>query len=128
MKSASRGGSFTFLFTDVEGSTRLWEQDPERMRHAIARHDALLRNAVKSHRGTVVKMTGDGMHAVFDDPLDGLMATLALQRAIGTAAARNDIPLRIRCGLHSGVAERRDRDFFGKAVNRAARMFSRARG
>jgi len=128
MKSASRGGSFTFLFTDVEGSTRLWEQDPERMRHAIARHDALLRNAVKSHRGTVVKMTGDGMHAVFDDPLDGLMATLALQRAIGTAAARNDIPLRIRCGLHSGVAERRDRDFFGKAVNRAARIMATAHG
>ena len=52
----------TFLFTDIEGSSRLWEQDPERMRPALARHDALVRTAVEHNRGTVVKMSGDGVH------------------------------------------------------------------
>ncbi len=66
----------TLLFTDIEGSTRLWAQEPERMRHALARHDALLRAAVESNRGAIVKTTGDGIYATFDDPLGGLDATL----------------------------------------------------
>ncbi|HET9470184.1 MAG TPA: adenylate/guanylate cyclase domain-containing protein, partial [Usitatibacter sp.] len=64
----------TFLFTDIEGSTRLWEEEPERMREAMARHDALAREAVLSHGGQVVKMTGDGLHAVFGDAVDALNA------------------------------------------------------
>src|SRR5437764_690407 len=60
----------TFLFTDVEGSTRLWELEPERMQPALVRHDALARAAVETHRGTVVKRTGDGVRAVFGDPMD----------------------------------------------------------
>ena len=70
-------GLVTFLFTDIEGSSRLWEQEPERMRPALARHDALVRGAVHRHRGTVVKMLGDGVHAVFDDPLVRLGLELA---------------------------------------------------
>ena len=66
----------TYLFTDIEGSTRLWEQDPERMRLALARHDAIARAAVEENGGAVVKTTGDGIHATFDDPLDGVNAAI----------------------------------------------------
>jgi predicted ATPase/class 3 adenylate cyclase len=118
----------TFLFTDIEGSTRLWEQEPERMRPALARHDAIARSAVETHRGVVVKMTGDGMHAAFDDPLDAVEATLQLQRSLADAAPAQGVELRVRCGLHAGVFERRDNDFFGAAVNRAARIMSAAHG
>jgi predicted ATPase/class 3 adenylate cyclase len=117
----------TFLFTDIEGSTRLWEEVPERMRPALARHDAIARAAVEEHRGQVVKMTGDGLHAAFDDPLDALGATLKLQLEL-----LNDdglvIPLQVRCGLHAGPSESRDRDFYGTVVNRAARIMSAAHG
>src|ERR1700754_307730 len=75
----------TFLFTDIEGSTRLWEEEPERMKVALASHDTLARAAVEEHRGQVVKMTGDGVHAVFDDPLDAVLATLRLQLAMAEA-------------------------------------------
>ena len=66
----------TFLFTDIEGSTRLWERQPDRMRAALARHDTLAREAVESLRGLVVKTTGDGIHAAFEDPLDGIRAAV----------------------------------------------------
>src|SRR5438093_834177 len=69
-------GPVTFLFTDIEGSTRLWDAAPERMRPALARHDAIAQDTVLRHRGRVVKTTGDGIHAVFDDPLDAIAATL----------------------------------------------------
>jgi predicted ATPase/class 3 adenylate cyclase len=118
----------TFLFTDIEGSTRLWEQEPERMRPALARHDAIARDAVETHHGVVVKMSGDGVHAAFDDPLDALNATLDLQRSLADSESTYGIALRVRCGLHSGVNERRDNDFFGPAVNRAARIMSAAHG
>jgi len=121
-------GVVTFLFTDIEGSTRLWEQQPERMRPALARHDAIARAAVQGHRGTVVKTAGDGVHATFDDPLDAISATLELQQALDDPAATGGIALRVRCGVHVGVDERRDNDFFGPAVNRAARIMSVAHG
>ena len=118
----------TFLFTDIEGSTRLWEQAPEAMRPALARHDAIVRDAVAAHRGTVVKSTGDGVHAAFDDPLDAVQATLALQRALNAPEATGTIAFRVRCGLHVGHDERRDNDFYGTAVNRAARIMGAAHG
>ena len=121
-------GVVTFLFTDIEGSTRLWEEEPERMRLALAKHDALARGAVGRNRGTVVKMAGDGVHAAFDDPLDALSATLELQRAVADPEATGGVALRIRCGLHAGIDERRDNDFYGRAVNRAARIVSAAHG
>ena len=69
--------TITFLFTDIEGSTRLWECEPERMRPALARHDALARSAVERHRGTVVKTDGGRLYmAIFGDPLDAISATL----------------------------------------------------
>jgi predicted ATPase/class 3 adenylate cyclase len=118
----------TFLFTDIEGSTRLWEQEPARMRPALARHDAIARATVEKHQGVVVKMSGDGIHAVFDDPLDALNATLELQQSLADPEATQGVALRVRCGLHAGVHERRDNDFFGPAVNRAARIMSAAHG
>jgi predicted ATPase/class 3 adenylate cyclase len=116
----------TLLFTDIEGSTALWEQDGARMSQALAAHDALARTAVEYRHGTVVKMTGDGVHAVFDDALDALAATLDLQQALADPAATNGVALRVRCGLHAGVVERRDNDYFGSPVNRAARIMSAA--
>src|SRR5215472_6998698 len=121
-------GVVTYLCTDIEGSTRLWEEEPERMRHALARHDEIARAAVEGNRGTVVKTTGDGLHASFADPLDALAAALRLQLVVADPQATEGIALRIRCGVHAGVDERRDRDFFGRAVNRAARIMSIAHG
>ena len=122
------GSLTTFLFTDIEGSTRLWEQHPERMQAALARHDALARDAVETVGGTVVKSTGDGIHAAFHDPLHAVHAAIAFVQALADRAAGSDIELRIRCGVHLGVVESRNRDFFGNAVNRAARIMSAAHG
>jgi class 3 adenylate cyclase len=118
----------TFLFTDIEGSTRLWEEDPERMRPALARHDAIVRAAVEEHRGTIVKMTGDGIHAAFEDPLDALHATRQIQAALANPKLTHDMPLAVRCGVHAGPVEQRDNDYYGSAVNRAARIMSAAHG
>ena len=97
-----QSGVTTYLFTDIEGSTRLWDQEPERMRPALARHDVLTREAVEQNRGRIVKTTGDGFHAVFDDPLDALAATLQLQFSLTDPVATAGVPLRVRCGLHAG--------------------------
>ena len=118
----------TFLFTDIEGSTRLWEQERERMSAALASHDALVCAAVDGNHGVVVKMVGDGLHAAFSDPLDAVNATLEIQAALNDANATNGVALRVRCGLHAGAAERRDSDYFGGPVNRAARIMNAAHG
>src|ERR1700693_3075369 len=77
-----RSAVTTYLFTDIEGSTRLWETEPDKMRPALARHDTIVRACVEGNGGTVVKTSGDGVHAVFADPLDAVRATLELQRTI----------------------------------------------
>jgi predicted ATPase/class 3 adenylate cyclase len=121
-------GVVTFLFTDIEGSSRLWEQEPARMRGTMERHDTIVRSAVGEHGGRVVKMLGDGVHAVFDDPLAAVAAVIAMQRALLDAAAAGDVALAVRAGLHAGVEQERDDDYFGRAVNRAARIMSVAHG
>ena len=118
----------TFLFTDIEGSTRLWELEPERMGPALAHHNAVARAAVKGNRGRVVKMTGDGIYAVFEDAVDALAATVQLQQGLVDSTATDGIELRVRCGLHSGIAIHSDGDYFGNVVNRAARIMSAAHG
>jgi class 3 adenylate cyclase len=117
----------TFLFTDIEGSTQLWEQEPERMQPALARHDALVRASIAGSGGTVVKMTGDGVYASFDEPVAGLAAAVSIQRAIIDSETEG-LELRVRCGLHLGEVERRDNDYFGAAVNRAVRIMGAAHG
>jgi predicted ATPase/class 3 adenylate cyclase len=121
-------GTVTFLFTDLEGSTRLWEQHPDAMRPALERHDALLREAVEQHGGRVVKTTGDGLHGVFVSTRDALDAALAAQRLL--AAETWSVPggLRVRMGLHTGDAVARDGDYYGPATNRAARVMAAAHG
>ncbi len=118
----------TFLFTDIEGSSLLWDRDPERMRTALARHDEIARSVVRQSGGVVVKTTGDGIHAVFENPADAVLGALRLQQAIADPRATGDVPLSVRCGIHTGVCEERDGDFFGSAVNRAARLMSAAHG
>jgi len=118
----------TLLFTDIEGSTRLWEQQAERMSQALAQHDTLSRTAVEGNHGVVVKMTGDGMYAAFEDAVDAVNAALTLQRALNDPAGTNGIPLQLRYGLHLGTVERRNDDLFGSPVNRAARIMKAAHG
>lgn len=118
----------TLLFTDIEGSSLLWEKDSDRMRVALARHDAILRGAVEISGGTVVKMLGDGMYAAFDRPLDAIDATIKLQQGLADPEATNGISLRVRCGLHLGAVERRENDYFGAPVNRTARLMGAAHG
>ncbi len=118
----------TILFTDIEGSTRLWEQEGARMAAALAQHDARARAAVDGNRGIIVKHTGDGLFAAFPDPMDAVNATVMFQRSLANPEDTNGIPIRVRCGLHLGVVEHRDKDYFGTPVNRTARIMSVAHG
>jgi predicted ATPase/class 3 adenylate cyclase len=119
-------GTVTFLFTDLESSTRLWEEHPDAMRAALERHDVLLRDSVTAHGGRVVKGTGDGLHAVFPTAGGALDAAVAAQVALGKQAWAETGPLRVRMGLHTGVAEQREGDYFGPVLNRTARLMSAA--
>ncbi|GCL66145.1 ATP-binding protein [Pseudaquabacterium pictum] len=126
--AAAAAPDVVFLFADIEGSTRLWEQQADAMAPALAQHDALARQAVADWQGQWVKGTGDGLHASFADAQQALGAVLQLQRALADAAAAGSLPLALRCGLHAGPAQARDNDWFGPAVNRAARIMSAAHG
>jgi len=121
-------GTVTFLFTDIEASTQLWEQHPQAMRVALARHDAILVEVITAHRGVIVKATGDGVHAVFARGTDALAAALAAQCAIQAQAWEAVGCLRIRMAVHTGVSEERDGDYFGLALNRAARLLAAGHG
>jgi predicted ATPase/class 3 adenylate cyclase len=124
--AALPAGAVTYLFTDIEGSSRLWEEQPQAMAAAMVRHDALCRRLVAEHRGHLVKQTGDGVHAVFEQAADAVGAALALQLALQDAAL--DALLRIRVGLHRGADELRGGDYYGPGVNRAARVMGCAHG
>ena len=126
--TALPSGTVTFLFTDLEGSTRLWQEHPEAMPSALARHDEIVRTAIDEHGGVVVKTTGDGAHAVFADAHDAVSAAVAAQRALGAQSWDLAEPLKVRMGLHTGPAELRDGDYYGTAVNRAARVSAAAHG
>jgi predicted ATPase/class 3 adenylate cyclase len=130
MESEFPDGTVTFLFTDIEGSTRLWEQHPEGMKRALSRHDDLIRAAVEGHGGNVIKTTGDGFHAAFETGLDGVEAALSAQEAL-LAASWDELDsqrVRVRMGLHTGEAEARAGDYYGPALNRAARLMAVGHG
>jgi class 3 adenylate cyclase len=146
-------GDNTFLFTDIEGSTRLWEQDADAMRQALVRHDSLLRSVIGGCGGHVFKTTGDGFCAVFTNPWGAAEAALAAQRELQegvlervsasraegngggsglqlsmTPLLHHSTALRVRMALHTGQAELRDGDYFGPALNRAARLMDAGHG
>jgi predicted ATPase/class 3 adenylate cyclase len=123
-------GTVTFLFTDIEGSTRLWESYPEALSLALSRHDEILRAVIEANKGSVVKSTGDGFHAVFSTATQALEAALEAQRALMREEWAEKVgPLRVRMALHTGAAtEERDGDYYGPAVNRAARLLSAGHG
>jgi predicted ATPase/class 3 adenylate cyclase len=117
--AAAPSGVVTFLFTDVEGSTRRWEADADGMRLALAAHDEVLRAAIEAHGGWLFKHTGDGVCAAFASPRSGVDAAVAAQRELG---------LPVRMGLATGEAELRDGDYFGAVPNRAARVMAAGHG
>src|SRR5215210_362725 len=121
-------GKITFLFTDVEGSTSLWEREPKAMSEALSRHDEILRTAIEAHNGYVFKTVGDAFHATFSAAPDALQAALEAQRALLREAWGPTGPLRVRMALHTGVAEERDEDYFGPSLNRVARLLSAGHG
>jgi predicted ATPase/class 3 adenylate cyclase len=122
-------GTVTFLFTDIEGSTRRWDAQPEAMRHALARHDAILRESIEQHGGYVFKTIGDAFCAAFAVAPDALQAALAAQHALHQEAWPEETgALRVRMALHTGAAEVRDGDYFGPPLNRVARILSAGHG
>ena len=123
-------GTLTFLFTDVEGSTRLWQEHPEAMGAALARHDALLGSMVERHAGVVVKSRGEGdsIFAVFVRASDAVAAAYAIQQALLHEPWPADIPIRVRMALHTGESELRGQDYYGAVVNRCARLRAIAHG
>ncbi len=121
-------GTLAFLFTDIAGSTRLWERQPAAMTGALARHDAILNDAIASAAGTVVKTTGDGMMAVFATAAGAVDAAIAAQHALAETAWGETGPLRVRMGINAGDAERRGDDYFGPTINRTARLMAVGHG
>ena len=112
-------GVVTFLFTDIEGSTRRWESDADAMRAALAAHDKVLRSAIEAHDGFVFSHSGDGMAAAFASPMSAVGAAIDAQR---------ELQLPVRMGIATGEAELRDNDYFGTVLNRAARVMAAGHG
>src|ERR1700720_2784258 len=122
-------GNVTFLFTDIEGSTRLIERHPDAMESAQARHNALLKNAIDSHRGQIFQVVGDAFCSVFEDPADAVNAALDAQRALHGESWGEIGAMRVRMGLHTGNAEARDGDYLSSlTVVRAQRVAAAGHG
>jgi predicted ATPase/class 3 adenylate cyclase len=118
----------TFLFTDIEASTLLWEERPEEMAAALERHDSMLGSAIVDCGGAVLKTTGDGVIAVFDSPVDAVAASLEMQRALAASDWEGIGQLRVRMGVHTGEAQSRAGDYFGPTLNRTARIMAAGHG
>src|SRR5436305_6547807 len=115
-------GTVTFLFTDIEGSTRRWEAHPDLMPAAFARQEAILREAIAAHGGWAYKQIGDAFQAAFQTAPAALVAAVAAQRALAAESWPPGLgPVRVRMALHTGVAEERADDYVGPLFNRAAR-------
>jgi predicted ATPase/class 3 adenylate cyclase len=121
-------GTVIFLFTDIEGSTRLWELHPQSMPLALERHNVLLHHACEAYSGLIFKTVGDAVCAAFASARDALAAVLAAQRALNMEPWQQIEPLRARMALHAGSAEARAGDYFGPALNRIARILATGHG
>jgi predicted ATPase/class 3 adenylate cyclase len=120
--------TLTFLFSDIEGSTRLWEEHQQAMKEALERHDAIMRGAIEGSRGQVVKTIGDGFMAVFDSAVDCVCACLSAQQGLLSERWGETGPIRVRMGMHAGEAAEREGDYFGPTLNRTARIMSAGHG
>jgi predicted ATPase/class 3 adenylate cyclase len=116
------------LFSDIEGSTKLWDRFPDEMKVALAKHDALMRQAIEAHKGYVFKTIGDAFCAAFETVTDALDAVIAAQRALIAEDWGEVGKIRARMALHSGIAQERDGDYFGPPVNRVARLLAAGHG
>jgi class 3 adenylate cyclase/tetratricopeptide (TPR) repeat protein len=121
-------GTVTFLFTDIEGSTRLWSQNPQTMGPAIIRHETLLRAVITATGGVVFKTVGDAIYAAFASALDAAQAAVDGQRAIAAEPWDTTTPLRVRMALHSGAVVERNGDYFGLPLSRIARLLAASHG
>jgi predicted ATPase/class 3 adenylate cyclase/Tfp pilus assembly protein PilF len=121
-------GTVTFLFTDIEGSTKRWEEQPDAMRRDLARHDALLKEIFTAHEGYVFKTIGDAFCVAFARASDAVVATVEAQQALHAEQWEVTGGIRVRMSLHTGMTEERDGDYFGPAVNRVARLLSAGHG
>jgi predicted ATPase/class 3 adenylate cyclase len=121
-------GTVTFLFTDIEGSTKLWEYNAPAMHAALARHDEILRGAIEEKEGYVFKTVGDAFCCAFPTAPEALEAALSAQRTLFAEEWGVEDGVRVRMALHTGAAEERDGDYFGPPVNRVARLLSAAHG
>jgi predicted ATPase/class 3 adenylate cyclase len=121
-------GTVTFLFTDLQGSTRLWEEHAAQMQVALERHDKILRSSIEIHGGWVFSTAGDAFAAAFARAGDAVAAAVDAQSAIGQEPWPAETPLLVRMGLHTGEAQERGGDYFGPALNRAARIMSAGHG
>jgi len=121
-------GTVTFLFTDIEGSTRLWQESSAAMQVAVARHDELLRSAIEGHDGVVFSTSGDGMAAAFQAASSAVAGALEAQRNLREEEWPPEAPIRVRMGLHTGEAQQREGDYFGTPLNRTARLMEVGHG
>ena len=121
-------GTVTFLFTDIEGSTKMWERNPSVMQKALSRHDEILQSAIEGNGGYVFKTVGDAFCAAFGSTTDALGAALEGQRTLLAEGWDEGCVIRARMALHSGEAEERAGDYFGPTLNRVARLLSTGHG
>lgn len=120
--------TLTFLFTDIEGSSRLWDEDPEAMQMAVVRHDLIMRHAIQTAGGRVFRIFGDSFGAVFDDACAAVHAALAAQRGLHAELGQGPLALRVCMALHTGPAEIHEGDFAGPPLNLSRRLLAIARG
>lgn len=121
-------GTVTFLFTDIQNSTRLWEAHPGIMRESLHRHDAILTQAIENTGGYVFKTVGDAFCAAFPTAMDALNAAVTAQVALRAETWDAKVPIRVRMAIHTGEVEERNGDYYGQAVNRVARLEATAYG
>jgi predicted ATPase/class 3 adenylate cyclase len=123
-------GTVTFLMTDIEGSTRLWEARPAEMSVALRRHDEIVTAAVEVHSGAIIRTKGEGdsAFAVFSSPADAAAAALTMQRSLHGEPWPEGVAIRVRAALHTGGGELREGDYYGPEVNRCARLRAIAHG
>ena len=115
-------GTVTFLFTDIESSTKRWERYPKSMNHALKRHDEILSQAIESNNGYVFKTVGDAFCAAFHTALDAVLSAIDAQLIIQESEWDLPDPMKVRMAIHTGEAVERNGDYYGPAVNRVARI------